>query len=92
MLASVSDSHGEYVHSAHGTNIETKQSTANDRNSGDAVDVANLVTHGGVLSCQSPYRWIYRRNPEVDRCVITGEQQAWRSGCEKGLYAMLPSA
>lgn len=90
MLASSTDSHGEYVHSAHGTDIEAEQSTANDRNGGDAVDVADLVTHGDVLSCQSPCNGCIKETRRLAG-VVTREQ-AWRSGCEKGLYATLPSA
>ena len=36
-----------YSHSAHRRDVESEQATTNDRNGGDAVDVADLVHHVG---------------------------------------------
>lgn len=38
------------VHSAHRADIEAEQSTADDGNGGDAVDISYLIAHG-VFRC-----------------------------------------
>lgn len=44
------------IHGAHRADIETKKPTANNRNGGDAVDIADLI-HGETLDlnvCTKP--------------------------------------
>ena len=76
------------IHGTHRTDVETKQSTANDRNGGDAVDVTALVNHGGVLSCQSPYKWIYWMDPKAEQAWL--KENNHDVGAQKGFICHAP--